>query len=69
MHVLFFIYSQAYVTLCFSLMYETEDDEKHLDFVAANQPMVSIVITVFRSIFMLCSWARQFTLKMPLSSV
>ena len=36
-----FCYLQAYASLCFSLMYETESDEKHLDFIATNQPMVS----------------------------
>lgn len=38
----FFIYAQAYVSLCFSLMYDTESEEKHLDFITTNQQMVSL---------------------------
>lgn len=30
--------------LCFSLMYESESDEKHLDFIAANAATVSICV-------------------------
>lgn len=35
-------FKKAYASLCFSLMYETESDEKHLDFIATNQPMYAI---------------------------
>ena len=38
----FFICAQAYVSLCFSLMYDTESEEKHLDFITTNQQMVSL---------------------------
>jgi len=35
-------FSRAYISLCFSLIYETDSDEKHLDFVATNQQMFAI---------------------------
>lgn len=35
-------FSKAYVSLCFSLMYDTESDEKHLDFITTNQQMYAI---------------------------
>lgn len=38
----FLICAQAYVSLCFSLMYDTESEEKHLDFITTNQQMVSL---------------------------
>lgn len=34
--------SKPYIPLCFSLMYETEAEEKHLDFIAANQKTFAI---------------------------
>ncbi|KAL9976284.1 hypothetical protein ACROYT_G013567 [Oculina patagonica] len=35
-------FSKAYVTLCFSLMYESETEEKHLDFIAATPATFAI---------------------------
>ena len=52
----FFISSQGYVSLCFSLMYESESDEKHLDFIAGTPAMVGIgVVRLFCfTILVLC---------------
>lgn len=35
-------FSKAYISYCFSLMYDTESEEKHLDFIATSQPMFAI---------------------------
>lgn len=40
----FFLSFQAYISYCFSLMYDTESEEKHLDFIATSQPMVSLAV-------------------------